>query len=73
MGFGIADNDLLLNSNRQVGRGGVAILRLGSLSNYISPLDIDSDRTCGVKYILNNASFILYRCMHLVVITPYTF
>ena len=38
------DNDLLLNSNRRIGKGGVAILWRGSLSNYISPLDIDSDR-----------------------------
>ena len=57
VGFGIADNDLLLNSNRRVGKGGVAILWRSSLSNYISPLDIDSDRICGVKYRLNNACF----------------
>ena len=57
MGFGIADNDLLLNSNRRVGKGGVAILCHSSLSNYISPLYIDSDRICGVKYRLNNACF----------------
>ena len=43
MGFGIADNDLLLNSNRPVGKGGVAILWRSSLCNYISPFDIDSD------------------------------
>ena len=57
VGFGIADNDLLLNSNRRVGKGGVAILWRSSLSNYISPLDIDSDRICGVKYRLNNGCF----------------
>ena len=57
VGFNIADNDLLLNSNRGVGKGGVAILWRSSLSNYISPLDIDSDRICGVKYRLNNACF----------------
>ena len=57
MGFGIADNDLLLNSNRRVGKGGVAILWRSSLSNYISPLDIDSDRICGVKYRLKYACF----------------
>ena len=57
MGFGIADNDLLLNSNRRVGKGCVAILCRSSLSNYISPFDIDSDRICGVKYRLNNACF----------------
>ena len=41
-GFGIADNSLILNKSRNIGKGGVALLWHRSMSSFISPLDIDS-------------------------------
>ena len=48
--FGVSDNDLKTPSNRKVGKGGVALLWHRSLDHQVSPLDIDSDRICGVQY-----------------------
>ena len=56
-GFGIADNSLLLNNNRNIGKGGVALLWRRSMSTWISPLDIDSDRICGIQLTLGNSRF----------------
>ena len=50
--FGIPDKDLCIPSNRKVGKGGVAIMWRSELSNHISVLDIDSDRICGIQYML---------------------
>ena len=51
--FGVCDNDLLMPSNRRVGKGGVAILWHKSLDHHVTPLDITSDRICGIQYRLN--------------------
>ena len=48
--FGVCNNALNTPSNRRVGKGGVAILWHRSLDNQVSPLDIDSDRICGIQY-----------------------
>ena len=56
-GFGIADNSLILNNNRNIGKGGVALLWHRSMSSFISPLDIDSDRICGIQLTLRNVHF----------------
>ena len=52
VGFCTTDSDLVWPSNRKVGKGGVAVLWHMSLSKNISPLDIESDRICGVQYTL---------------------
>ena len=49
----MCDNDLLMPSNRRVGKGGVAILWHKSLDHHVTPLDITSDRICGIHYRLN--------------------
>ena len=49
----MCDNDLLMPSNRRVGKGGVAILWHKSLDHHVTPLDITSDRICGIQYRLN--------------------
>ena len=46
--FGVCDNALNTPSNRRVGKGGVAVLWHRSLDYQVSPLDIDSDRICGI-------------------------
>ena len=48
--FGICDHDLDNPSNRKVGKGGVAILWHRSLDSQVTPLDIDSDRICGIQF-----------------------
>ena len=48
--FGICDHDLDNPSNRKVSKGGVAILWHRSLDNQVTPLDIDSDRICGIQF-----------------------
>lgn len=42
-------SDLLLPGNRKVGKGGVAILWHNSMSNLVTPLDIDNDRIIGIQ------------------------
>ena len=56
-GFGIADNSLLFNNSRNIGKGGVALLWHKSMSTCISSLDIDSDRICGIQLTWNNVCF----------------
>ena len=53
-GFGITDNSLILNNSRDIGKGGVALLWHRSMSSFISPLYIDSDRICGIQLTLRN-------------------
>ena len=56
-GFGIADNSLLFNNSRNIGKGGVALLWHKSMSTCISSLDIDSDRICGIQLTWSNVCF----------------
>ena len=57
-GFAVCDNDLLLISRRKVGKGGVALLWHRSLNDKVTPLDIDSDRICGLQFRMNDNLFI---------------
>ena len=56
-GFGVCDNDLMMPSSRKIGKGGVALLWHRALNNNVTPLDIDSDRICGIQYRLSKNSF----------------
>ena len=56
-GFGIADDSLLFNNSRNIGKGGVALLWHKSMSTCISSLDIDSDRICGIQLTWSNVCF----------------
>ena len=68
MSHGVVDNDRLQPGNRTVGKGGVAILWHRSLNYNVSPLDIDSDRICGIQYKVSAAMYIYF----LQVYAPYS-
>lgn len=52
-GLAICDRALNVPSGRRVGKGGVALLWHRALNNFVTPLDIDSDRICGIQYRVN--------------------
>ena len=56
-GFGVCDNDLMMPSSRKIGKGGAALLWHRALNSSVTPLDIDSDRICGIQYRLSKNSF----------------
>ena len=50
-------------SRRKVGKGGVALLWHRALNDLVTPLDIDSDRICGVQFRVNeNLSIYILHC-----------
>lgn len=57
-GFAVCDIDLRSVSRRKVGKGGVALLWHKALNDFVTPLDIDNDRICGVQYRFNEQLFI---------------
>ncbi|MCG7879141.1 MAG: reverse transcriptase domain-containing protein [Candidatus Thiodiazotropha endolucinida] len=57
--YGIIDSEVRKRGSN-IGKGGVAILWHKSLSNFITPLDIDSDRICGIQYRLCENMYIYF-------------
>ena len=53
--FGIADNSLLLNNNRNMCKSGAALWWRRSMSRCISPQDIVSERICVMQLTLGNS------------------
>ena len=57
-GFRVSDNDLRVANAHRIGKGGVAFMWHNSLSNYITRLDIESDRICGLQLRLDRNNFV---------------
>ena len=45
-------------SRRKVGKGGVALMWHKAYNDFVTPLDIDNDRICGIWYRFNERLFI---------------
>ena len=58
LAYGVIDNDLRTPGCRTIGKGGVAIMWHRPLNSCVTPLDIDSDRICGVQYKLSANMYI---------------
>jgi len=54
----VCDNDLSMPSNRRVGKGGVALLWHSRLDNYITPLNLESDRIAGLQVQLSSRQYV---------------
>ena len=58
LAYGVIDKDLRTLGCRTIGKGGVAIMWHRSLNSCVTPLDIDSDRICGIQYKLSANMYI---------------
>ena len=51
--FAVCGYDLHTPTGRKLGKGGVDLMWQRALTARIIPLDIDSDRICGIQYRMN--------------------
>ena len=57
-GFAVCDVVLKSISRRKVGKCRVALMWHKALNDFVTPLDIDNDRICGIRYRFNEHLFV---------------